>query len=309
MLVAVEQHRARDCFSAEAVAQLVERRVEHRGPVVQRELGGACVLEVRQRDAHQGEPSLLDERLGGCEQGARGREDGLGPVRGLAERVRARGALEICEAEAQRHGARHPARPSRSRPVTRSTSATSARPPPRGCASGVPARAGADRRRRLRRSTRRGSRPSASACRWRPAAAAQQLRERALADLRDCRDGPEPGVVEPLGGDGADAPEPLHRQRMEELELAARRDHQQPVRLGHRARHLRQELGGRHADADREADLVAHLAPQPHARSPRGVPAKCSMPRTSRKASSIDSASTVGAVSSKISKTALLASV
>jgi hypothetical protein len=39
-----------------------------------------------------------------------------------------------------------------------------------------------------------------------------------------------------------------------------------------------------------------------------GVPAKCSMPRTSRNASSIDSASTVGAVSSKISKTALLAS-
>ena len=39
-----------------------------------------------------------------------------------------------------------------------------------------------------------------------------------------------------------------------------------------------------------------------------GVPAKRSMPRTSRKASSIDSASTTGAVSSKISKTALLAS-
>jgi hypothetical protein len=40
-----------------------------------------------------------------------------------------------------------------------------------------------------------------------------------------------------------------------------------------------------------------------------GVPAKCSIPRTSRNASSIDSASTVGAVSSKISNTALLASV
>ena len=39
-----------------------------------------------------------------------------------------------------------------------------------------------------------------------------------------------------------------------------------------------------------------------------GVPAKCSMPRTSRKASSIESASTTGAVSSKIRKTALLAS-
>jgi hypothetical protein len=39
-----------------------------------------------------------------------------------------------------------------------------------------------------------------------------------------------------------------------------------------------------------------------------GVPAKCSMPPTSRKASSIESASTVGAVCSKTANTALLAS-
>ena len=38
------------------------------------------------------------------------------------------------------------------------------------------------------------------------------------------------------------------------------------------------------------------------------MPAKCSIPRTSRNASSIESASTTGAVSSKMRKTALLAS-
>ena len=41
----------------------------------------------------------------------------------------------------------------------------------------------------------------------------------------------------------------------------------------------------------------------------RGVPAKCSIPRTSRNASSIEIPSTTGAMSSKTAKTALLASV
>ena len=106
-----------------------------------------------------------------------------------------------------------------------------------------------------------------------------------------------------------DAPQALHRQRIEELELAVRRHHQQPVRLRRRARHLGQELRARDTHADRQPDLPRARARRSRARVAAGVPAKCSIPRTSRKASSIDSASTVGAVSSKITKTALLASV
>jgi hypothetical protein len=48
--------------------------------------------------------------------------------------------------------------------------------------------------------------------------------------------------------------------------------------------------------------------PRSRAAISMGVPAKCSIPRTSRKASSIESASTTGAVSSKIRNTSLLAS-
>ena len=62
-----------------------------------------------------------------------------------------------------------------------------------------------------------------------------------------------------------------------------------------------------HADGDRQPDPLADVAPQPPAIS-SGVPAIRSIPRASRNASSIESPSTSGAVSSNTSNTALLAS-
>ena len=66
-----------------------------------------------------------------------------------------------------------------------------------------------------------------------------------------------------LGGGRADAPQPAHRQRMEELQFALGRDDQQTVRLGHAAGHLGQELGPGHADRDRQADPVQYGPAQP----------------------------------------------
>ena len=62
--------------------------------------------------------------------------------------------------------------------------------------------------------------------------------------------------------DRTDAPEPLDRKRMEELELAIGRHDEQSVGLGDPARHLREELGARDADGDREADPFEHVAAQ-----------------------------------------------
>jgi hypothetical protein len=49
---------------------------------------------------------------------------------------------------------------------------------------------------------------------------------------------------------------------MQEVELAARRHDQQPIRLGNRAGHLGEELGAGHADRDRETHLLADPVPQ-----------------------------------------------
>ena len=66
-----------------------------------------------------------------------------------------------------------------------------------------------------------------------------------------------------LAGRGRpDAPEPLDRERMEEVELAVGLDDEQPVGLRDAARHLRQELRPRHPDRDRQADALAHVVPQ-----------------------------------------------
>jgi hypothetical protein len=70
--------------------------------------------------------------------------------------------------------------------------------------------------------------------------------------------------VELGGGDPSDAPEPFDRQRVEEVQLAVGRHHQQPVGLGHAAGHLGEELGPCHPDRDRQADLLEDVAPQPH---------------------------------------------
>ena len=64
------------------------------------------------------------------------------------------------------------------------------------------------------------------------------------------------------GGRRPDAPEPLDRERVEELELAAGGHDQQAVRLGDPARNLGQELRAGDPDGDGQADLLAHIEPQ-----------------------------------------------
>ncbi len=79
-----------------------------------------------------------------------------------------------------------------------------------------------------------------------------------LADRDDA------ALVQLRGGHRPDAPQPLDRQRVQEGELAVGRHDEQAVGLGHAAGHLGQELRPRDADGDRQADLLEHLAAQPH---------------------------------------------
>ena len=94
--------------------------------------------------------------------------------------------------------------------------------------------------------------------------AAEYRHQRGLADTRDLADRRDPARVELGLGDRADAPEPADRERMQELELAFGRDHEQPVGLGHAAGDLREELRARDADRDAQSDAFEHLAAQPH---------------------------------------------
>ena len=120
---------------------------------------------------------------------------------------------------------------------------------------------------------------------------AQDRDERRLGEPRHLADGRQPPFLQLPGGDRAHAPQPLHRERVEKVELAAGRHHQQPVGLGHSARHLGEELGAGHPDRDRQADALADLAPQPRgdlgrpsprsarARERRGTPRRSRAPR------------------------------
>src|SRR6476469_7791337 len=93
--------------------------------------------------------------------------------------------------------------------------------------------------------------------------AAENRHEYALGHLGDLPDGRDSETPQSLGGDRTDTPESLDRERMEKLELAFGRYHEQAVRLRNAARHLREELRPRDADGDRQADALANVAPQP----------------------------------------------
>ena len=58
---------------------------------------------------------------------------------------------------------------------------------------------------------------------------------------------------------------------MQEGELPLGRDHEQAVGLGHGARHLREELGPRDPDGDRQAHVLADLAAQARGDVTRGA--------------------------------------
>jgi hypothetical protein len=92
----------------------------------------------------------------------------------------------------------------------------------------------------------------------------EDRRQRALAGAGGIADGGDGAGVQPRGGGRADAPQPLHRERVQEGQLVLGRHHEQAVGLGHRAGHLGQRPGARHADGDRQADALADLAAQAH---------------------------------------------
>ena len=187
-----------------------------------------------------------------------------------------------------------PTRPAaRIRRVTRSTSPTSdgVDGVGRSSAQRPSARCEPIEPRRRPTCTGRGSRLWASAWRCRPDARPSIETSAASASRAT-----SPTVVIPRScslprGHRPDAPEPLDRQRVEEGELAVGRHHQQAVGLGHAARHLGEELRPRDADRDRQADPLAHVAPQPRrdlggrardalaARGRRGTPRRSTAPR------------------------------
>ena len=95
--------------------------------------------------------------------------------------------------------------------------------------------------------------------------------ERRLAELGDIGDRLDAVRVQLLGGLHADAPQPPHRQRVQECQFTIRRNQQQPVRLGLLAGDLGQELRARDADGDGQPDAVADLRAQPGSDLNRGA--------------------------------------
>ena len=146
-------------------------------------------------------------------------------------------------------------------------------------------------RRRRRRTTGRGSRLCASAWSCRPDA-----RPSIQTSAASGMPATWPTVVIPRrrsfsAVDRPDAPEPLDRQRVEELELAVGGDDEQAVRLRDAARHLCEELRARDPDRDRQPDLLEDGAAEAdgdlagrsrrcaRARGRRGTPRRSRCPR------------------------------
>ena len=96
-----------------------------------------------------------------------------------------------------------------------------------------------------------------------PGERTEDRHERALTDPSDVGDGRDAAVVQLGGGLGADAPQPLDRERVQERQLSTRRHDQQPVRLGDATRHLGEELRAGDTHRDRQAHPLTHLGTQP----------------------------------------------
>ena len=254
-----------DRVGPEALAHVVERGVERTGaPALERQQQlVVAVLEVAEGDAHQRQALGLDQRRGGGEQGAGGGEDRLRLAGRLRERVRAGGAREVVEAQAQDDGATDP--PALAQPAAQAVD--------------QPDERRVDRRPRLRPPADRALRPDRApphadphppriavvgeGVELAPGGAAEQRDELVLVQPRGLRDGRDPVGVQLARGDRADAPQPLDRQRVQEGELLAGGHLEQAVGLRHGARHLGQVLGGGDPDGDRQAHLVEHPLLEP----------------------------------------------
>ena len=207
-------------------------------------------------------PRLRDQRPGEHQQRAGGVEDRPRAGGRVGQRVRARRAREVVEAESQHDrpagppGHPHPSRDAVDKPgegrihvLERGRSTTKGtlradRPPPAPRPHGpriAVARQGVE---------------------LPPGRAAEQPDEHVLSELGDLADRGDPEGVQPPCRHRADAPEPLDLERVQECELMLGRHHEQPVGLGDPARHLGEELRPGHADRDRQADPLAHLASQ-----------------------------------------------
>ena len=227
--IPAHEDAARDRRGAVAVAYLVEREVE-RGVVHplegERELDAILVLEVREREADEREALRTDQRLRFAEQASRRLQDRLCPRGRLGQRLRAGGAREVGEAEAQHDRAAHalastePARDAvddgdeRRVDLLRRPGPQAERPlrPDRAAPPTDPHRPRvAVVRQRVQLPARRA-----------PDHPDEDLLVQA-GDLADRRDSP---TVQLGGGDPADSPQPFDRERMEESELVVRWHHE-----------------------------------------------------------------------------------
>ena len=207
---------------------------------------------------------------------------------------RAGGPGEVVEAQPQREGPPDPlaaAQPPGDPVDQAGEQRVELRRGPCGCPARPIAHCEPIELRRRPTSTGRGSRRLASAHRCRPGGLADRGGQLELLAPRELADGADPVGVQLGGGDRADAPEPLDRQRVQELLLAVGRHQEQPVGLADGAGHLGEVLGAGDADRDRQPDLVAHplgaarrrssRAPRPAgaARRRRGTPRRSRCPR------------------------------
>ena len=265
--VTPEKHATGDRRRAEAIAYLVQGRVECLAIDAvegQHELNRARILEVGDRDADKA--SVRGARDPGATR--RGEtspdcEDLRCARRRLRQRVGAGRTREVPEPKPEDDRAPDTARGARRRRVTRSTSATTSASTD-SCDHGERPRARCDpiEPRRRRPCTGRGSRLWASAYRWRPVAR-PSMATRASSGTSASR----PTVVMPRERSFAAVTGPTPQSRStssgwRKASSPSRRYDEEPIGLRHTACHLGEELRPRDAHGDREANPLAYLRPQ-----------------------------------------------
>ena len=105
---------------------------------------------------------------------------------------------------------------------------------------------------------------------WRPIADTDHRGQHRLAELGHVGDGFDAVRPQLVGRHRADAPQPPHRQRVQECQLAAGRNQQQAIRFGFLAGHLGEKFRPGDADGDRQPDPRPDVAAQPGGNLDRG---------------------------------------
>ena len=308
-LIAAEQHGAGDGSRPEPVAHAVDRRVEGAATLEgEHELDRARILEVAQRDPDEGQAALLDRRRRGRQQGSRGGEDRLGLLGGLrrgcatASRVRSRrsaAAARPCGTRGARRAAAGRGGP-RARRRRR-------RGPPGDLRPRPSARCAPIERRRRPTWTGRGSWLCARAWSLRPAA-----RPTIATSAVSASRATWPTLVIPRSRSLSAVIGPTPHSRS--TGSGCRKASSPPGGTTSRPSGLATPLATLARNFVRATPTVIGRPTRSRTSRRRrtamsiGGPEIRPIPRTSRKASSIESPSTSGDVSAKTSKTALLAS-